>query len=147
MRRIEELALVKYRDGIWKRRVVEYWLWCDESTGEVCRILKIKRPLLQQWHRWYMRTRFLSSERRCHLSKTPIKSGQRKSSMKRKTKEENVVATSDKERLLAEEIVKLKGALSDALLGAEAMSRLIDVAEKEFKIEIRKKFGAKQLRF
>lgn len=147
MRRIEELALVKYRDGIWKRRVVEYWLWCDESTGEVCRILKIKRPLLQQWHRWHMRTRFLSHDQRGHLSKILLKSGPKKSSMKRKTKEENVVVTSDKERLLAEEIIKLKGALSDALLGAEAMSRMIDVAEKEFKIEIRKKSGAKQLRF
>ena len=47
MRRIEELALVKYRDGLWKRRVVEYWLWCDEPKAEVCKILKISRPLLQ----------------------------------------------------------------------------------------------------
>lgn len=147
MSRIEELALVKYRDGIWKRRVVEYWLWCDESTGEVCRILKIKRPLLQQWHRWHMRTRFLSYERRGQISKKVKGAVQKKSSMKRKTKEENEVASSDKERVLAEEIVRLKGALSDALLGAEAMSRMIDVAEKEFKIEIRKKSGAKQLRF
>ena len=147
MRRIEELALVKYRDGIWKRRVVEYWLWCDESTIEVCKVLKITRPLLQHWHRWHMRTRFLSNERRRQISKKRIESGQKKSRMKRKTKEENGVASSDKERILAEEIVRLKGALSDALLGAEAMSRMIDVAEKEFKIEIRKKSGAKQLRF
>lgn len=40
MKRIEELALVTYRDGNWKRRVVEYWLWCDESTGEVSRTTK-----------------------------------------------------------------------------------------------------------
>ena len=33
MRRIE--ALIKYRNGIWKRRVVKYWLLCDESTGDV----------------------------------------------------------------------------------------------------------------
>lgn len=64
MRRIEELALVKYRDGLWKRRVVEYWLWCDEPTAEVCKILKISRPLLQQWHRWHLRTRFSQLRKR-----------------------------------------------------------------------------------
>ena len=147
MRRIEELGLVKYRDGAWKRRVVEYWLWCDESTAEVCRILKISRPLLQQWHRWHFRTRYLSYERGVQKSKQNKESIQKKSNMKSKVKTDNIVLASDKEALLAHEIVGLKAALSEALLGAEAMSRMIDIAEKAYKIEIRKKSGAKQLRF
>lgn len=57
MRRLDELAKVKYRDGYWKRRVVEYWIWCDETTDEVCKTLKISRPLLNQWHRWHFKTR------------------------------------------------------------------------------------------
>lgn len=147
MRRIEALALVKYRDGLWKRRVVEYWLWCDEPTAEVCRILKISRPLLQQWHRWHFRTRFLSYERQATYVQTKHKSSQTKSKMKNKISEVNLVLSSDKEALLEQEIVRLKGALSEAVLGAEAMSRMIDIAEKAYKIEIRKKSGAKQLRF
>ena len=147
MRRIEELALVKYRDGLWKRRVVEYWLWCDEPTAEVCKILKISRPLLQQWHRWHLRTRFLNYERRGDVSKTMNQKSQTKSIMKGKAKAENLIVSSDKEALLEQEIVRLKGALSDAVLGAEAMSRMIDIAEKAYKIEIRKKSGVKQLKF
>ena len=60
MRRIEELAKVSYRDGKWKRKVIEYWLWCDESTAEICKILNISRPLLNQWHRWHFKTRAAS---------------------------------------------------------------------------------------
>ncbi len=56
MRRIEKMGQVGYRDVNWKRQVVEYWLWCDEATIEVCKILKISRPLLNQWHRWYFKT-------------------------------------------------------------------------------------------
>ena len=57
MRRIEELAKVVKRDGKWKRQVVEYWLWCDEETKAICKLLKINRPLLNRWHRWHFRTR------------------------------------------------------------------------------------------
>ena len=57
MNTLSKLTKVKYRDGLWKRQVVEYLLWCDEGTEEICKSLKITRPLLNQWHRWHFKTR------------------------------------------------------------------------------------------
>lgn len=142
MRRIEELAKVTYRDGNWKRRVVEYWLWCDETTTEVCKVLKISRPLLNYWHRWHFRTReVLYGGGLIHHSKRHIKPP-----MQKKTRGFTAPTDAEKLAIQEKEIGALQSALKASRLSAEAMSQMIDIAEKEFKIEIRKKSGAKQWR-
>lgn len=53
-----------------------------------------------------------------------------------------------KKNLVSKDIEKeaLQKALQDAELKIKALNTLIDVAEEQLKIEIRKKFGAKQSR-
>jgi hypothetical protein len=150
---LEVLRKVKYRDGLWKRRVVEYWLWCDETTEEICKILKISRPLLNQWHRWHFKTR-----NKCHHKiKTSIKEAslelspalilwQKRQQMKNQKLEEKQKADSENVALLQQQIESLKTALKAEQLRSEAMSTMIDIAEDVYKIEIRKKSGAKQLK-
>jgi transposase len=64
-----------------------------------------------------------------------------------KVKAENILAMQHKEQKSAEELRKrikvLERDLEDAQLKAEAYSRMIDIAEKELKIQIRKKFDTK----
>ena len=146
MRRIEELAKVKYRDGKWKRKVVEHWLWCDESTGEICKVLKINRPLLNQWHRWHFRTRATSYKSPPLVLSPSLLAWQKRQDMKNKALEKKRASESNDVALLKKQLAALQAAYEDVELKAEAMSTMIDIAEKAFKIEIRKKFGAKQLK-
>ena len=146
MRRIEELAKVGYRDGQWKRKVVEYWLWCDESTKEICKVLKISRPLLNQWHRWHFRTRSASYKTPPLVLSPSILAWQKKQLMKNKKVEQQLSAQSSEVGSLQNQIAALQASLKAEQLRSDAMSMMIDIAEKEFKIEIRKKFGAKQLK-
>ena len=144
MRRIETIAKVKYRDGKWKRRVVEYWLWCDESTEAICKILKINRPLLMQWHKWHFRTRELSLPVSSEPVHPNIIKWQKRQAMKNKKVEKQIAADGQNVALLDKQIAALKAALSAEKLRAEAYSTMIDIAEQSYKIEIRKKYGAKQ---
>lgn len=146
MRRIEELSKVRYRDGKWKRKVVEYWLWCDESTKEICKVLKISRPLLNQWHRWHFRTRWTSYKTPPLVLSPSIIAWQKKQLMKNKKVEQQLSAQSSDVSFLQKQIAALQASLKDEQLRSDAMSMMIDIAEKEFKIEIRKKSGAKQLK-
>lgn len=54
MNTLSKLTKVKYRDGLWKRQVVEYWLWCDEGTEEICKKSKdystFIKPVAQMAH-------------------------------------------------------------------------------------------------
>ena len=146
MRRIEELAKVRYRDGKWKRKVVEYWLWSDESTAEICKILNISRPLLNQWHRWHFKTR-AASYTSAHLILSPtLIAWQKKQMIKNKKVEQRLSKEAQQVELLQKQILALQESLKDEQLKSEAMSTMIDIAEKEYKIEIRKKSGAKQLK-
>jgi hypothetical protein len=147
MKRIEKLALVIYRDGDWKRRVVEYSLWCDETTMEICKRLKISLPLLNQWHRWHFRTHPFRTQKPIEVLSSPVSYTQKHLNMAVKPTKLKVVTEAERVALLEKEIASLEGALSEARLRAEAMSLMIDLAEKAYKIEIRKKSGAKQLRF
>jgi hypothetical protein len=146
MRRIEELAKVRYRDGKWKRKVVEHWMWCDESTGEICKVLKISRPLLNQWHRWHFRTRAGSYKSPPLVLSASLMAWQKKQEMKNKKLEKQLASDAQNVELLQKQIAALQAAYEDEHLRSEAMSTMIDIAEKEFKIEIRKKSGAKQLK-
>ena len=146
MRRIEELAKVRYRDGNWKRKVVEYWLWCDESTVEICKLLKISRPLLNQWHRWHFRTRTASYTIPPLVLSPTLIAWQNKQMIKNKKVERGLSSEAQQVKSLQDQILALQGSLKDAQLKAEAMSTMIEIAEKEYKIEIRKKCGAKQLK-
>ncbi len=146
MRRIEELAKVSYRDGKWKRKVVEYWLWSDESTTEICKILNISRPLLNQWHRWHFKTRAASYTSSSLVLSPTLIAWQNKQMIKNKKVERRLSAEAQQVELLQKQNLALQGSLKDEQLKAEAMSTMIDIAEKEFKIEIRKKSGAKQLK-
>jgi hypothetical protein len=147
MKRIEKLALVIYRDGDWKRRVVEYSLWCDETIMEICKHLKISRPLLNQWHRWHFRTHPFRTQKSIEVLSSSVSYTQKHLNMAVKPTKLKVVTEAERVALLEKEIASLEGALSEARLRAEAMSLMIDLAEKAYKIEIRKKSGAKQLRF
>jgi hypothetical protein len=147
MKRIEKLALVIYRDGSWKRRVVEYSLWCDETTMEICKLLKISRPLLNQWHRWHFRTHPFRYQKPIEVLSSPVSYPQKHLKMAVKPTKLKVVTEAERVALLEKEITALEGALSEVRLRAEAMSLMIDLAEKAYKIKIRKKSGAKQLRF
>ena len=144
MRRIEKMGEVGYRDGKWKRQVVEYWLWCDEPTIEVCKILKISRPLLNQWHRWYFKTRNLPQKSSTHHLSPSLIAWQKKQLMKNKKLEQQLALDAQNVELLQKQIARLESALKDEQLRIEGYSTMIDIAEKEFKIEIRKKFGAKR---
>lgn len=146
MRRIEELAKVRYRDGKWKRKVIENWLWCDESTVEICKILKISRPLLNQWHRWHFKTRDSSYKSPPLVLSPTLIAWQKKQMIKNKKVERRLSAEAQQVELLQKQILALQGSLKDAQLKSEAMSTMIDIAEKEYKIEIRKKSGANQLK-
>lgn len=153
MKVLEEMSKVKYRDGLWKRRVVEYWLWCDETTDVVCRILKINRPLLNQWHRWHFKTRNKCQSESKKLSQsTTIELSpalilwQKRQQMQNQKLEEKLKADSVNVAYLQQQIETLKSALKDEQLRSEAMSTMIDIAEDVYKIEIRKKSGVKQLK-
>lgn len=151
MNTLSKLTKVKYRDGLWKRCVIEYWLWCDESTEEICKSLKITRPLLHQWHRWHMKTRELGQK---ELKPIPLSDGkdlspaliawQKQQLVKNKKLEEKLKADSENVVHLQQQIALLQGALKDEQLRSDALSTMIDIAEQEFKIEIKKKYGAKQ---
>ena len=146
MRRIEELAKVSYRDGKWKRKVVEYWLWCDESTAEICKILNISRPLLNQWHRWHFKTRAASYTSAPLVLSPTLIAWQKKQMIKNKQVEQRLSKEAQQVELLQKQILALQGSLKEEQLKSEAMSTMIDIAEKAYKIEIRKKSGAKQLK-
>ena len=146
MSRIEELAKVSYRDGKWKRKVIEYWLWCDESTVEICKILNISRPLLNQWHRWHFKTRGASYTSPPLVLSPTLIAWQKKQMIKNKKVEQRLSKEAQQVELLQSQILALQGSLKDEQLKSEAMSTIIDLAEKEYKIEIRKKSGAKQLK-
>ena len=146
MSRIEELAKVSYRDGKWKRKVVEYWLWCDESTAEICKTLNISRPLLNQWHRWHFKTRATSYKSPPLVLSPTLIAWQKKQMIKNKKVERRLSSEAQEVELLQKQILDLQGSLKDEQLKSEAMSTMIDIAEKAYKIEIRKKSGAKQLK-
>jgi hypothetical protein len=153
MNKLEEISKVKYRDGLWKRQVVEYWLWCDEPTDEICKILKISRPLLHQWHRWHFKTRNICPQKIKASSKEEIFElspalilWQKRQHMQNQKIEEKQKADSENVGYLQQQIESLKAALKDEQLRSEAMSTMIDIAEDAYKIEIRKKCGAKQLK-
>lgn len=93
---IEELAKVIKRDGSWKRQVIGHWQWCDEPTGEICKVLKINRPLLMQWHRWHCRTRDLVNKAPVWEVPLSIVAWQKRQEMKNKKVEQQIA--SDKVR-------------------------------------------------
>ena len=144
MRRIEELAKVLKRDVKWKRQVVEYWLWCEEGTKTICKILKINRPLLSRWHRWHFRTREKISKAPKWEVPPQIILWQKRQAMKNKAVEKKIASDKQNVELLQKQVAALQAALAQEQLKTEAFSTMIDVAEDEYKIEIRKKYGAKQ---
>jgi hypothetical protein len=151
MNTLSKLTKVKYRDGLWKRQVVEYLLWCDEGTEEICKSLKITRPLLNQWHRWHMKTRKVGQKETSpiyvsnsnDLSPALI-AWQKRQLVKNKKLEEKLKADSENVVVLQQQIASLQASLKDEQLRSAALSTMIDIAEQEFKIEIKKKYGAKQ---
>lgn len=151
MNTLSKLTKVKYRDGIWKRCVIEYWLWCDETTEEICKSLKITRPLLNQWHRWYFKTREKgqkspkSTDKSNSVNLSPaLIAWQKRQLVKNKNLEEKLKADSENVTLLQQQIASLQVSLKDEQLRSDALSTMIDIAEQEFKIDIKKKYGAKQ---
>lgn len=66
--------------------------------------------------------------------------------MKNKKVEQQLSAQSSDVSFLQKQIAALQASLKDEQLRSDAMSMMIDIAEKEYKIEIRKKSGAKQLK-
>lgn len=144
MRRIEELSKVVKRDGKWKRQVVEYWLWCDESTADICKSLKIERPLLSRWHRWHFRTRDIRYNVPKMVLHPNLIKWQKRQLMKNKAVEKQIEKDGQDVVLLSKQVADLKAVLAAEKLRAEAYSTMIDIAEESFKIEIRKKSGAKQ---
>jgi hypothetical protein len=144
MRRIEELAKVVKRDGKWKRQVVEYWLWCDEDTKTICKLLKINRPLLSLWHKWHFRTRDKISKAPKWEVPPSIILWQKRQAMKNQAVEKKIASDKGNVELLQKQVAALQTALAQEKLKTEAFSTMIDIAEDLYKIEIRKKYGAKQ---
>jgi hypothetical protein len=144
MRRIEELSKVVKRDGKWKRQVVEYWLWSDEETKAICKLLKINRPLLNRWHRWHFRTRQKIIKAPKWEVPPQIILWQKRQEMKNKAVEKKIASDNQNVELLQKQVAALQAALTQEKLKTEAFSTMIDIAEYLYKIEIRKKYGAKQ---
>jgi hypothetical protein len=144
MRQIEALSKVRKRDGNWKRKVIAHWLWCDETTVEICKILEITRPLLMQWHRWHFRTRHLVNKAPAWEVPPSIIAWQKRQEMKNKAVEKQIALDKENVEGLQKQVLSLQAALAQEKLKAEAFSTMIDIAEEQFKIEIRKKSGAKQ---
>lgn len=144
MRRIDLLAQVKKRDGSWKRKVVGHWLWCDEPTADICKLLKISRPLLMHWHRWHFRTRHLVIKAPPRVSSPRIIRWHKRQEMKNQELEKKLSADKENVEALQKQVAALQAALAQEKLKVEAFSTMIAIAEEEFKIEIRKKSGAKQ---
>jgi hypothetical protein len=144
MRHIEELAKVNKRDGVWKRKVIAHWLWCDETTGEICKLLKINRPLLHQWHRWHFRTRDLVTKAPTWEVPPSIIAWQKRQEMKNKALDKQMALDKEDVEQLQKQVAALQAALAQEKLKSEGFSTMIDIAEEEYKIEIRKKYGAKQ---
>ena len=66
---------------------------------------------------------------------------QKKQLMKNKKLEQQLAMDAQNVELLQKQIARLESALKDEQLRTEEYSTMIDIAEKEFKIEKRKKFG------
>lgn len=143
---LEELSKIKKRDGKWKRKVIAHWLWCDETTVEICKLLKITRPLLMQWHRWHFKTRHLMNKTPNWAAPPSIIAWQKKQEMKNKKVAQQIAVDSGNIEQLQKQIAALQAALAQEKLKVEAFSTMIDIAEEAYKIEIRKKSGAKQSR-
>jgi hypothetical protein len=113
--------------------------------------LRITRPLLNQWHRWHMKTRKVGQKETApiyvsnsnDLSPALI-AWQKRQLVKNKKLEEKLKADSENVVVLQQQIASLQASLKDEQLRSAALSTMIDIAEQEFKIEIKKKYGAKQ---
>ena len=124
-RNLKENAKTKYSSKV-KRRIVEElrsgMLTIRQSTKQY----QVSVSILQDWSRWYYKTRLLKYFRpKSTLLMAPTQT----------TLEQLKRQLSEAQAQLAQE--KLKNT---------ALETMISVAEKQLKIEIRKKYGSKQSR-
>lgn len=116
--------LIKFRySPDFRSRVVSRYRLGIHSIAEICEPLKISPNLLQKWNRWYYRHHLLK-----FWKSQPL-----------------VLMEDPKKRLLQleKELRELKEAYEDEKLKRQTYELMIRVAEREFEIPIRKKYGAK----
>lgn len=115
----------KYKPGAFRRHVVELYRLGLVSELQILTELKISRSLLKDWNRFYQRYRL----NRFYPPIKPI------------TKMKN---PTDEIALLREQLAQTEKLLQQEKLKREALDIMIGIAEKEFKIPIRKKSGPKR---
>lgn len=115
----------KYNSPQKKRELVEYYRSGILSDKSILNNLKISRNLLRSWNRWYFRHRILRytqpRNRMKNLDDIHISMHELKQANKRLVKENKQLQ-----------------------LQKQALETMLNVAEKEFGIAIRKKSGPKQ---
>lgn len=115
----------KCKPGVFRRHVVELYRLGLVSESQILTELKISRSLLKNWNRFYQRYRL----NRFYPPIKPIPT------MKNPT---------DEIALLREQLAQTEKLLQQEKLKREALDMMINIAEKEFKIPIRKKSGPKR---
>ena len=124
--KVNGLIVIKknYKNSKFRSQVVELCRSSIFSDQQLLSQIKISRTSLKAWHRWYMRYRLGRWLRT--KSRVPMKKGSDELlALKQK------LATVEKEN----ERLKLKN---------EGLEIMINIAEKQFDIPIRKKSGPKQ---
>jgi hypothetical protein len=93
------------------------------SVRQSCRQYQITGSILQQWNRWYFKTRLLK-----YYLPTKIPA----------------MNPAEDAHQLRQRLKALQEELEQSQLKNKALETMISVAEKELKIEIRKKYGSRR---
>ncbi|WP_019986637.1 hypothetical protein [Rudanella lutea] len=114
------------KTGLVKRQVIELYRMGSLTERQVLEAVGISRTILRRWNRYYQRykqQRHIENLKKYRLMKP---------------KNINEVA------LLKRKIADLEGHNKKLQLENEALITVIDLAESQFKIPIRKKYGPRQ---
>jgi len=118
---------MKFYSEEFKDQAVNVYFNGNESLKDVARRLGIKRFTLQDWV--YHRGKSSKAKKDSNLA-----------SSNSSIMEKEELSPSELEAL----ILKLEKDLSIEKMRSESLSKMIEIAEREYKISIRKKIGAKQ---
>lgn len=121
---------VKFRSEAFKRQIIEYYLSNDLTKREVWEKFTGKPTEHGLMNTWMKKLGYTVDR---SIKSLPLNAMPRKK--KHKQQDDSLIES--------DEIKKLKLRLRDAELKAEAYSKMIDIAEEEFNLPIRKKFNSK----
>ncbi len=117
-----------------KKRVAKSYLTSTKSLGELSNEFKVSKPIISIWSQKY-KNDFLPESRICNKVST-FKSVINKEGLMKAKK-----LTSEE---MAERILKLEQELKQEKMHRQVLDTMIDIAERDLNISIRKKAGARQ---